>query len=72
MSDEPLYCPQCGREDCCSCPASEFAPINDLVFCETCGNFIGIDGTCAECEEQMKKNREATSSRIVGEEDIFL
>jgi hypothetical protein len=42
MSDEPLYCPQCGREDCCSCPASEFASVDDLVFCETYGNFIGI------------------------------
>lgn len=50
MSDEPLYCPMCGLEDCTHMP--EDAPPEALVYCELCGFRTG-GGTCEACFDHM-------------------
>lgn len=54
MSDEPLYCPSCGNEDCGTpgCPGWE---TDTLRYCE----IHGSPEPCPHCTEDLRRRREA-------------
>jgi hypothetical protein len=73
MSDEPLYCPACGKENC-SCPLPDELAPGQRIYCEICGAQTAPDGPCEACDEirQDLSNEEAHDENApFGNEEVF-
>lgn len=59
MSDEPLYCPQCGLEDCKGAPCPGWDACVDPVYCEVCSGKLPCD-----CEKDRLTTRLAVATDL--------